>query len=190
MRSPYFEERGQLNFTDRSCLVVGLPSCTHPAGRGKVVRDLRRSTMGVGGSNLQGKARVAPPLCLLGLTAFRRPALDSMWRRFRGMGSVFALDQATFGKLLEMDKDAGAMQLFLDIFDTDANGLVDAYEVMAGLALASQMTKADKVREGPPRPPRPPIAVVAGTLCDCVDLSCPPSLPPCTDSVRVQSLRL
>lgn len=35
--------------------------------------------------------------------------------------------------------------LFKDVFDTDKNGLVDAYELIAGLAMASQMTTADRV---------------------------------------------
>ena len=100
--------------------------------------------MGANGSSLAGKASLAPSLRLHGLTSARLLQVDAMFDRFRGMGSTFALGLAAFENLTSLEGVA-ARQIFREIFDTDRNGLVDAYEVMGCLTLCSQLTKAEKI---------------------------------------------
>eukprot|EP00753_Platysulcus_tardus_P000361 PLAT10367.1.p1 GENE.PLAT10367.1~~PLAT10367.1.p1 ORF type:complete len:723 (-),score=420.00 PLAT10367.1:102-2270(-) len=98
--------------------------------------------MGNKGSSISGKA--APDARLLNFTTWENREVTAMLGRFRAMGSEFALTLRAFGRLLNLGAEE-ASELFHAVFDTDENGLVDAYEVLGGIAMCSSMEIREKV---------------------------------------------
>ena len=104
--------------------------------------------MGIRGSTLEDKVQ----LCDLELHRFslwRRPQFEAMWRRFKDSGLGFALDRDRLrlvlaqnggvaaragpvaeGKVAGTSLDDPLLKLF-PLFDTDANDLIDAYDMWA-----------------------------------------------------------
>jgi Ca2+-binding EF-hand superfamily protein len=68
-----------------------------------------------------------------------------MMARFRSCGATMALDLASVAELLGLSPNA-TRPVFAEVFDTDGNGMVDAYETLGAICLCSGMTTVDKVR--------------------------------------------
>ena len=99
--------------------------------------------MGVRGSSLRGKASV--PEALLQFTSWGVKELHTLRVRHQhDLGGAFALTRDKFAMLIGISIDE-ADPLFYDIFDTDKNNLVDAFEMMICFAMLSQMTLQEKV---------------------------------------------
>eukprot|EP00752_Nemacystus_decipiens_P009768 g8724.t1 len=99
--------------------------------------------MGLDWSAPPGRAEV-PPI-LLPFTVWGKDDLSMLRRRHAvSLGGKYALHVRHFAKLLGADS-CTSEQIFQAIFDTDANGLVDAFEAMCALALLCSATLAEKV---------------------------------------------
>ena len=99
--------------------------------------------MGARGSTLIGKAQPAPSL--LPYTSLDVTAINDVLSRHRhDLGGAFALGPKQFKMLLKVP-DKEATEMFRNIFDTDKNSLVDAFEVIGSLAMLSQMSIREKV---------------------------------------------
>lgn len=61
------------------------------------------------------------------------------------LAAKFGLDVTNFAILLGYPTPEAATPLFTQ-FDTDANGLVDAFEVLGVVAMAAQMSVVDRVK--------------------------------------------
>ncbi|GMI23803.1 hypothetical protein TeGR_g13527 [Tetraparma gracilis] len=99
--------------------------------------------MGARGSTLTGKAQPDPDM--LPHTSRSIADVRTMLERHRhDLGGAFALGPKQFALLLNLpEKDAS--KIFREIFDTDRNSLVDAYEAIGSLAMLSKMTIQEKV---------------------------------------------
>ena len=114
--------------------------------------------MGIRGSTLNDKINFKD-LELHRFSLWRTPQFDSMWRRFNDAGLSFALDMDKLATVLSTPGGiaprsgptsngivAGSslgnplLKLF-PMFDTDNNGLIDAFEFMATLAVCSRMDR-------------------------------------------------
>ena len=116
--------------------------------------------MGLRGSSLFDKIELQE-LELTRFSLWRTPQFESMWRRFNDSGLSFALDKEKLGLVLStpggIEPRAGPvgrstehvtgssvddplLKLF-PLFDTDNNGLIDAFEFMATLAVCSRMDR-------------------------------------------------
>ena len=69
----------------------------------------------------------------------------NMMSRFRHCGGTMSLNLHSFAELLGMAPNA-TRPVFIEVFDTDGNGLVDAYETLGAICLCSGMTTREKVR--------------------------------------------
>lgn len=99
--------------------------------------------MGANGSNLVSKATVDKSLKRF--TAWGKEEIMSMRvRHFHDLGGRFALAPRQFAALLDTSENE-ARGIFHNTFDTDRNGLVDALEVLASMAMLSCMAIKDKI---------------------------------------------
>lgn len=99
--------------------------------------------MGANGSNLVSKATVDKSLKRF--TAWGKEEIMSMrMRHFHDLGGRFALAPRQFTTLLDTSEKEGK-DIFYDTFDTDRNGLVDALEILASIAMLSCMPIKDKI---------------------------------------------
>ena len=57
----------------------------------------------------------------------------------------YGLKLADFSRLLKFESEEAAAPLF-ERFDSDKNGLVDAFEVISVLAMAAEMNREDRVK--------------------------------------------
>eukprot|EP00904_Undaria_pinnatifida_P013872 jgi/Undpi1/9615/HiC_scaffold_27.g12071.m1 len=100
--------------------------------------------MGAEWSAPPGRAEV--PSSLLPFTVWDKHDLEMMKKRHAvSLGGTYALQQVHFARLLAADRQTTDDAIFGAIFDTDANGLVDAFETMCAMALLSSATPAEKV---------------------------------------------
>ena len=100
--------------------------------------------MGARGSTLIGKAQPEPRL--LPFTSNDLADIVSIQKRHRhDLGSSFALGPKQFAMLLQID-EKDSQGIFREVFDTDRNNLVDAFEAIACLAMLSKMAIKEKVR--------------------------------------------
>jgi Ca2+-binding EF-hand superfamily protein len=116
--------------------------------------------MGIRGSSLNDKINFKD-LELQRFSLWRSPQFESMWRRFNDAGLSFALDIDKLGTVLAtpggIEPRSGPvnggstrvtgssvedplLKLF-PLFDTDHNGLIDAFEFMSTLAICSRMDR-------------------------------------------------
>ena len=103
--------------------------------------------MGANGSNLVSKATVDKSLKRF--TAWGKEEIMSMRvRHFHDLGGRFALAPRQFAALLDTSENE-ARGIFHNTFDTDRNGLVDALEVLASMAMLSCMAIKDKKTSNP-----------------------------------------
>ncbi|GMH77728.1 hypothetical protein TrST_g7574 [Triparma strigata] len=99
--------------------------------------------MGARGSTLIGKAQPEPRL--LPFTSNDLADIVSIQKRHRhDLGSSFALGPKQFAMLLQID-EKDSQGIFREVFDTDRNNLVDAFEAIACLAMLSKMAIKEKV---------------------------------------------
>jgi len=99
--------------------------------------------MGASGSSLIGNA--SPHPSLLPFTSLNLADVSSILSRHRqDLGGSFALGPRQFALLLNLnEKDSGA--IFKDVFDTDRNNLVDAFEILGCAVLLSRVKINDKI---------------------------------------------
>ncbi|CAN0056457.1 unnamed protein product, partial [Ectocarpus sp. 4 AP-2014] len=89
--------------------------------------------MGLDWSAPPGRAEFSPGL--LPFTVWNKDDLAMMKRRHAVcLGGIYALQPKHFAVLISADRRTSD-PLFDGIFDTDANGLVDAFEAMCAFAL-------------------------------------------------------
>ena len=99
--------------------------------------------MGANGSNLVTKATVDKSMKRF--TAWGKEEVMNMrMRHFHDLGGRFALAPRQFAVLLDTSENE-AKGMFHNIFDTDRNGLVDALEVLASMAMLTCMPIKDKI---------------------------------------------
>ena len=99
--------------------------------------------MGGRNSTLVGKAAVDERLRRF--TAWGKDDLKAMsTRHFHDLGGKFALGPRQVAMLLGVDEEV-AHPIFGDIFDTDKNQLVDAFEIIGAMAMLSKLTIREKV---------------------------------------------
>ena len=93
--------------------------------------------MGARGSTLIGAA--CPDSRLLRFTSLTAKDMSAIRARHKhDLGNAFALGPRQFKMLLQIDERESAA-LFKDVFDTDRNNLVDAFEVLSCLAILSRV---------------------------------------------------
>lgn len=99
--------------------------------------------MGGKGSTLTGKATVDERL--MRFTGWGKDELKAMaTRHFHDLGGKFALGPRQVAMLLGVDEEV-AHPIFGEIFDTDRNQLVDAFEIIGAMAMLSKLSLRDKV---------------------------------------------
>jgi Ca2+-binding EF-hand superfamily protein len=99
--------------------------------------------MGARGSTLVGKAQ--PDSSLLPYTVSGAGSVSSILERHRhDLGGAFALGPKQFAMLLAIPEKE-AVAIFRNIYDTDRNSLVDAFEVIGSVAMLSKMSIPEKV---------------------------------------------
>eukprot|EP00903_Cladosiphon_okamuranus_P013365 g12456.t1 len=98
--------------------------------------------MGLDWSAPPGRADFPPNL--LPFTVWGKDDLRMLKIRHASLGGKYALQARHFAKLLAADSSTSD-HIFNAVFDTDANGLVDAFEAMCALALLSSVSVAEKV---------------------------------------------
>lgn len=93
--------------------------------------------MGARGSTLIGAA--CPDPRLLRFTSLTSKDLTAIRARHKhDLGNSFALGPKQFRMLLQIEEKESAA-LFKEVFDTDRNNLVDAFEVLSCLAILSRV---------------------------------------------------
>jgi Ca2+-binding EF-hand superfamily protein len=99
--------------------------------------------MGGRNSTLVGKAAVDERL--MRFTAWGKDELKAMHtRHFHDLGGKFALGPRQTAMLLGIDEEL-AHPIFGEIFDTDKNQLVDAFEIIGAMAMLSKLSIREKV---------------------------------------------
>ena len=99
--------------------------------------------MGAQGSTLIGNASPHPGL--LQFTTLTRDDVSLVLDRHRqDLGGSFALGPRQFALLLKLGEKESGM-IFKDVFDTDRNNLVDAFEILGCIGLLSRLKISDKV---------------------------------------------
>ncbi|KAJ1460918.1 hypothetical protein M885DRAFT_494873 [Pelagophyceae sp. CCMP2097] len=100
--------------------------------------------MGARGSTLQGRADVEPRV--RGFTAYDTKEIDELLLRHKhDLGGRLALGPKHAKVLLGLDPNTAA-SIFADVFDTDRNKLVDAFELISALILVSRLGAPQKIR--------------------------------------------
>ena len=111
---------------------------------------------------LMGQVTSAAPqpkgeLVEAGLVNLSKQAIESLWTSYNLTGGAFALtladvvtilenaDSAALGDVECAVSIAGRAELLFSVFDTDRNGLVDAFELFVTLGLLSGMDSIDKL---------------------------------------------
>ena len=91
--------------------------------------------MGTNTSSFSGTAEVLQEL--VHFTKLNKQTADALWERFSNKLNKFALTLQEYALMLNVSVSE-ARESF-QAFDVDSNGLVDAYQTIAGLVLLSSM---------------------------------------------------
>jgi Ca2+-binding EF-hand superfamily protein len=97
------------------------------------------------GSTLSTEGSGTPNEHVLRFQAWGLDEVLDMMSRFRHCGGTMSLNLHSFADLLGMTLNS-SRPVFIEVFDTDGNGLVDAYETLGAICLCSGMTTSEKVR--------------------------------------------
>jgi hypothetical protein len=94
-------------------------------------------------ASIKGSAK--PHLLLHSLTALNRADLQAIYDKYTlNLGQPFALN-LTQVKVLLGGEGGATRSIFDEVFDTDHNGLVDARELFASIAMLSKASAAEKL---------------------------------------------